>query len=338
MEIDASGNLYMASAGKYEVPIWDTRTDQMLLDKAPPLGMYEHVNDLVLEGNSLYLSNDADWGANDHLGTGGWVGANGALSIVGTDRYWSGYHAEQVYFPQDEYFTMNLPFSYSFMGSTYNSVYVSSDGVIGFDGYYGPDTGADNIRGFVPNNENLDPSMNLFNYSSRVFTDHAVFQWSSAVNTNNADTQGVTIFELVLFDDSSARFDYLFSGPNAGAEYNSIVYGVGDGDGTAVVDMHAAYGNPFDLEQRSFIWDPVSSSVAETTFTWEGTGTLHLPLMGMPHGVALSENYIFMVLPYDNDFGNYLDFDQIQIYDRNTMLPAGTITTGTGPRAIAVEP
>ena len=156
------------------------------------------------------------------------------------------------------------------------------------------------------------------------------------MNDDDLNPSYVSIFEVVLFADGTARFDYLFSMPDAHLEDDGYSYGVGDGS-VALVDMRDMFGSPYDFERQSFLWDPATpNTMTEVPFQWEGTGVLHLPVTGHPHGIALTSEYAFIPLSKDYDTGDAST--TVQIYDLETMLPAGTITVGAGPRAIAIQP
>ena len=329
LEMGSGGRLFIGSSGQYEIPVWDTNTDS-LMGTPIPLGVNEHINGFVMDGGDLFVATHVNWNGN-----------NGAVSIVDPDLTWDEYDFS---YDDDDSYDVALPFTFSFLGSDYDTVTNNSNGVIGMDGYYDYDVGVDNILGFTPNNEDLDSGTNIFNYSSRVSSDHAVFQWCSATNDDDGDTNDVTVVEVVMFDDGRVRFDYLFSMPEANAEVDTTTgnvlvpypYGVGDGS-AALVDLSTTYGSPFDMQRQSFMWNPASpNTMTPVSFTWEGTGATHLPLTGMPHGIAVTSSYIFIPLSYDRF--NSTDTQVVEVYARNTMLPAGTIHVGTNPRAVAVQP
>jgi hypothetical protein len=298
-----------------------------MMDTFLPVGVDEVANSMILDGDDLYVSNGLSYNT-------GYDG--GAITVIDTDLTWDDYDYGQ---DDDSSYEVGLPFSFPFMGSNYDTITFSSNGVLGLDGYYSYDNGVQDILGFTPNNEDLDSGYGYYNYSHREFADHVVFQWSTSVNDVETEPDSVCVMEAVVYDDGRARFDYLFCGPDAAQEDDGYGYGVGDGSGTAVVDLRSSLGSPFDLERRSFLWDPAVSttSMAEVAFTWEGSGALHLPLNNMPHGIAMTEDRIFLPCPKDgNNSGNTTSI--VEVYDRDTMLPEGTITVGAGPRAIAVQP
>lgn len=325
MALDPDGRLYLGAYDEYEIPVWDTGTDSMM-DTFLPLGVAEVANGLAFTGDKLYISNGLSYNT-------GYDG--GALTVVDTDLTWDEYDYGQ---DDDSSYEVSLPFAFPFMGSDYNTVTFSSNGVLGLDGYYGYDNGADTILGFTPNNEDLDSGEGYFNYSHREFADHVVFQWSTTVNDAETDPAGVCVMEAVMFSDGRVRFDYLFCGPEAAQEDDGYEYGVGNGS-SALVGLRGTYGSPFDLERLSLLWDPSvsTSSMAEVPFTWEGSGALHLPVDNLPHGIAMTDERVFLVCPKDGNYsGNQTNV--VEVYDRATMLPDGTATVGYGPRGIAIQP
>jgi|GEM_PF-4943597 len=326
MALDEDGRLFLGSYDEYEIPVWNTVTDSMM-DTFLPLGVAEVANGLLLEGGKLYISNGLSYNTEYD---------NGALTIVDTDLTWDDYDYAQ---DDDSSYEVALPFSFPFMSANYDTIYFSSNGNLGLDTDYSYDQGAENILGFAPNNEDLDSGDGYFNYSHRTFADHVVFQWSTATDSDSYATSTVTVFEAVVFDDGRVRFDYLHSMPGAIDEDDEYEYGVGDGSGTAVVGLRGDYGSPFELERLSLLWDPSVSetSMTEVPFQWEGSGALHLPLVDMPHGIAMTDEFIFLPCPkHGYDSGTVTNV--LEVYDRATMLPAGTVTVGQGPRGIAIQP
>lgn len=237
----------------------------------------------------------------------------------------------------DGSFDVTLPFAFSFQGGSYTDLTVSSNGVVSLEGVEESfETGVGGILGFTPNNEDLDSGSSLFSYSSRLFGDHAVFQWASSMNDADAHSNWVSLFELLLFDDGSARFDYLLSMPDAIGEDDGTSYGVGDGVAPGgLVDLRGSLGSPFGLERRSFLWDPAQpAQVSEVDFAWEGTGLHYFPGRGLPTGLALTPERL--LLPVSADFDGD-PIDAVMVYDRETLLPAPTdVAVGADPRAIVV--
>ena len=338
MALDADGRLYLGSDYNWEIPVWNTVTDSIMATTIPT-GVAEVANEFELDGTELFISNGLDY----NLETDG-----SALTILDTGLTWDDYDYGQY---DDDYYTVTLPFSFAFLGSTYTEVYPGSNGNLDFDsstaGNYDEDVG--NITGFAPFMEDLDSleaywdgfeyTGGYYNFSHREFADHVVFSWYTATNDTSDATSEVCVFEVVLYDDDTARMDYLFCMPDAVGEDDGYTYGVGDGSGTDVVDLRATEGSPFELERRSFLWDPAVSttSLTEVAFQWEGTGADHLPLVNHAHGLALTDDYVFMVMSKDGYWSD-TSVNVVEVYNRATMLPAGQITVGYGPRAIAIQP
>lgn len=322
IEIDSAGLAYLATYGQGEIVTWDTTTDSFG-DALPSGQEYEWMVDMALEGSLLFGTYNADEN-------------NGAVVVIDTEADFDNYAYAQ---DDDSSYDVELPFTFTFLGTGYDSVSVNSNGVVSFDGYASYDNDPFETLGFTPNNEDLDSEDGyMFNYSSMLFDDHAVFQWSTATNDDDSNPNAVTIFEVVLFDDGRARIDYAFSMPDAINEDDGYLYGIGDGSETPVVDMRDLLGSPFELERRSFLWNPAVSttSVTEVSFDWEGTGVLHLPVTGLPHGVAVGDDYVFIPLAKDYDGGEAST--TVAVYDLSTGLPADPVTVGAGPRAIAIQP
>ena len=322
IEINSAGLAYFASYGEEEIITWDTTTDS--LGDALPSGMYdEWMVDMVLDGPVLFATHNAD-------------DDNGAVVVVDTEAEFDNFAYDQY---DDESYDVELPFTFTFLGTEYTTVSVNSNGAVSFDGYVSYETDLDGVLGFSPNNEDLDSGDGyMFNYSSMVFDDHAVFQWSTATSGNDSDPNVVTVFEVVLYADDTARFDYAFSMPEGVGEDGEYIYGIGDGSGTPAVDMRELYGSPYELENRSFLWNPAVSttSVSEVDFEWEGTGLLYLPVTGLPHGVAVSDNYV--LVPLTKDYGtDGATSTTLAVYDLETGLPVDPVTVGAGPRAIAIQ-
>jgi DNA-binding beta-propeller fold protein YncE len=320
IKIDASGMAYFGTYDAGVVPRWDTTVD----DWAEPVASgqpYEWMVDLALDGTTL-------------LGTYNGGDDNGGLVMIDTLADYDNYAYGQ---DDDSDYDVTLPFTFNFLGTGYDAVTMNSNGAVSFNGYVDYDDGIEEILGFAPNNEDLDSGNYIFNYSSMTLADRAVFQWSTSMNDDEPNPRYVSVFEVVLFANGTARFDYLFSMPDAINEDDETSYGVGDGSGTALVDMRALYGSPYELTRRSFLWNPATpGTVTEVAFQWEGTGVLHLPVNGQPHGIAFTDQYIFVSLSKDYETG--LPSTSVEIYDRSTLLPSGTVTVGAGPRAIAIQP
>jgi len=319
IEIAEDGLAYLASYDRGEIKRWNT-TDDTWAESLATGQDYEWMVDLALDGTMLVGTFNAD-------------GNSGGVVLIDTTADWADYEFAQ---DDDGSYTVDLPFTFTFNGKSATEVTVDSNGAVSFNGATSYETGIETITGFSPNNENLDSDEEIFNYSSRTFADHAVFQWSTAMYDDYYNPNTVTIFEVVLGNDGTARFDYLFSMPGAIGEDDEYSYGVGDGT-NALVNMRATLGSPFNFERQSFLWDPETpTTMTEEPFEWEGTGVLHLPVTGQPHGIAMTSDYAF--IPLSKDYETGLASTTVQVYDKETMLPAGTITVGAGPRAIAIQP
>lgn len=328
MALDTDGRLYLGSYDNYEIPIWNTVNDSLMATPLPT-GVAEVANEFVLDGTDLFISNGIDY----NLSTDGSL-----LTVLDTGTTWDDY---DYYYADDDYYTVDLPFTFNFLGTDYTEVYPGSNGNLDFNsttaGSYDDDVGY--ITGFAPFMEDLSTDYYLYNFSNKVFSDHAVFGWyTESYDTSDTNT-GICVFEVVLFDDDTARMDYYGCQPAAFADDDGYTYGVGDGVGTDVVDLRATEGSPFKLEKRSFLWDPAVSttSLTEVPYQWEGTGADHYPTVNHAHGLALTDDYIFMVMSKDG-YSSDNSVNVVEVFDRETRLPAGMITVGYGPRAIAIQP
>jgi hypothetical protein len=291
--------------------------------------MYEVANEFVLEGTKLYVSNGSDYS----------LGLDGSLlTVLDTGTTWSNY---DYYYGDDVYYTVTLPFTFNFLGTGYTEAYPGSNGNLDFNSLtaanYGEDVG--NITGFAPFMEDLYTDYYIYNFSHKVLSDRVVFGWYTETYDTSDTNTGVCVFEVVLFDDDTARMDYYSCMPGAFADDDGYTYGVGDGSGTDVVDLRATYGNPFELEKRSFLWDPAISttSLTEVPFTWDGTGADHFPTVNHAHGLAVTDDYIFMVMSKDG-YSSDTSVNLVEVFDKESKLPVTTIEVGYGPRAIAVQP
>ena len=326
IKIDSAGLAYLASYDVGQTLRWDTITDTFAapVENGQP---YEWMVDMALEGTTLFGTYNAG-------------SSNGGVVMIDTMADFARYTYSQA---DDESYDVTLPFTFNFLGTDYTTATVNSNGGVSFSGYVDYDSNMDGILGFFPNNEDLDSGDGyIFNYSSQLFDDHAVFQWSTATNDDDPNPNTVTIFEVVLFNDGRARIDYAFSMPDAINEDDGYLFGIGDGSLTPIVDMRALLGSPFEVERRSFLWNPAVSttSVTEVPFEWEGTAVLPLPVYGLPHGVAVTADYIFIPLSkvYDPATTTGTASTTVAVYDRSTGLPVAPITVGSGPRAIAIQP
>ncbi len=322
IKIDSDGKAYIAPVSGNAVYVFDTLTDTPdsqieMTDESPTM------TDLVLADGKVFVALNAD---DDSGGV-----AEFATDVDQTDfLYDSG---------DDDSYTVDLPFTFNFLGTDYTSVEMNSNGVVSFDGYESYNEGIENILGFCPNNEDLDSS-NILHYSSRTYADRVVFQWLTSTNDDEPNVNYFYRAQVVLYNDNTARFNILGSGPEADGEDDGYEYGVGDDSGTALVNLRATYGSPFSIERVSLTWDPTApNTMTEVAFDWADIGvhfspaTL-LPYAGYVDGVAATDTAIYMAIPI-----NYNDdaVSKILVYDRATMLPTTeTIAVGAGARAIAV--
>lgn len=275
--------------------------------------------DIAFSGNQIFLALE---GNDSH---GGLVELSSAFDATNFDMDAG----------DDDSYAVTLPFAFNFLGTDYTDIETNSNGVVAIDGsYVDYDEGIENFIGFSPNNEDLDSGNGNLAYSSRVFPDHAVFQWSTSCNDDEPSPAYATTFEVVLFDDGRARFDYLTSGASAVGEDDDYNYGVGNNAAVADLRGQLMGESPFNLERRSFAWNPATpSTFTEVDFTWEGTGIHFTPIDGQVYSVAATSRYVFSTRPVDYDLGGTVTV--LDVLDRETMLPvAAGIAVGNGPTAV----
>jgi len=329
MEIDENGILYLLPGNQDDaIYRFDTNTDSASDNAELANSANLEMNDLHLYNGKLFATTNAD----DHSGG---VAEISTLFNPNNFTYESG---------DDNSYNLDLGFDFNFFGTNYNNVTMNSNGTASFNNYtrYVNSDVLNDIIGFSVNNDDLNSS-DLFNYSSRVYTNHAVFQWLTNTYYGDENANAFTSFEVILYDNGQARFDYLLSGPDAiyeGEEDENYPYGVGNGE--VVVNLRDTIGSPFALQRKSYLWDPATpNTMTEVPFAWEGTGIHFNPAIlsgegggGYTSGVGITDSHIFMTTlrNYDGDATN-----NIVVYDRDTMLPLNnTIAVGSGPRAIAI--
>jgi YVTN family beta-propeller protein len=323
IKIDTDGTAFIAPVNGYEIAVYDTLTDTMgtAVEMTVSVASLD-MTDLTIQGGRVFVA------ANSSSDSGGV--AEFAVDVDQTNFQYDS--------RDDHSYSVDLPFTFTFDGTDYTTVYMCSNGVASLDGYYEYDEGVENILGFTPNNEDLDSS-NIFNYSSRTYPDRAVFQWLTSTDDDEPNVNYFYMAQVILYDDDTVRFNILGSGPTAYNEDDGYQYGVGDGSGTALVDLRPTYGSPFSIERLSLTWNPASpTTMTEVAFDWEDIG-LHFnpayltPYAGYVDGVAVAGPYIYMAIPenYNSD-----TVSEVLVYDRETMLPlASTVAVGAGARAIA---
>ncbi len=321
IKINSDGKAYIAPVSGTSIYVFDTLTDtsDSQIDMTT-VGL--EMTDLVIEDGRVFVSSN-------------YSSYSGGVAEFATDIDQTNFLYDSA---DDDSYTVNLPFTFNFLGTDYNSVEMNSNGVVSFNGYVSYDEGVESILGFTPNNEDLDSSY-ILHYSSRTYADRVVFQWLTSTNDDEPNVNNFYRAQVVLYDDNTAKFNILGSGPEAEVEDDGYQYGVGDNSGTALVNLRDTYGSPFAIERLSLTWDPATpNTMAETTFTWEDIGvhfspaTL-LPAAGYVDGMAVTNAYIYMAIPEDYD-NNAVS--EVLVYDRSTMLPlADTIAAGAGARAIA---
>ncbi|HSB91145.1 MAG TPA: Ig-like domain-containing protein [Anaerolineales bacterium] len=149
--------------------------------------------------------------------------------------------------------TVTLPFSFSFYGTAYSSVRVSSNGFLHFAG---PDTPSGdsnsttemlrNVR-IAPLWDNLTTSPAGKDIYSASAADHISFRWQAALEGTTNDVN----FSVTLFSTGAFRFDY-----GEGNQGLTPTVGISAGNGYTYV-LVAGYDNGPDLANaRSLLWTP----------------------------------------------------------------------------------
>jgi len=313
---------YLGTPDSSEVVIvFDPATDS-LTSMLPfgPIGTLS-ANDLAIVDDEIFLAIEG-------------ASTSGGLAQLSTSFSPTGFAMDAE---DDDSYSVPLPFSFNFLGNTYTQVQINSNGSVDVsDSYVEYDEGLDAVVGFAPNSEDLDSGEGSFAYSSRVFPDHAVFQWVTNCNDDEVSATYVTSFEVVLFADGRARIDYLASGSGAIGEDDGYTYGVGDL--SAVVDLRSVLGgaSAFTLSRRSFAWDPANpTTLTEVPFEWEGTGLHWTAIDGQTTSVAANRQYVFSTRPTDFDAGSPVTI--LDVLDRETLLPiVGGVPVGTEPTAVTL--
>lgn len=322
--IDEQGRLYGYNPGDTEILRWDPANPT---NATPlPLGISATAAAMIVDEGRAYVALRPTTNATVD---------GGALSVVELEATSTGYAFDRQ---DDSFYEVPLPFDFSFDGLNYSTVYISSNGYVSLgSGVLTVNTDIALLNGFAATTE--DPtSADFYNFSSQVDANRAVFQWCTSgyvfpPTTNPADY--ASVFEIVLWPDGRARFDYLFSADQAVATDAGTRYGVGNGS-QALVDLRAQYGSPYELEQRSFSWNPANpTEITEVPFEWAGTGVVHLPVAAAPASVAVTETRIFVGCP-ETGAASADGSDEIHVFDRATLLPLDTIELGSVPTAIAV--
>jgi len=323
LEIDSNGILYvLPSYADDTLYRFDTNSDEFA-DEVELTYSDLEMNDLHLYNGTLFAAVNAE-------------GDSGGVAEVSATFDPNSYAYDS---DDDSDYDVALGFNFNFLGTDYSEVSMNSNGVVSFGGYVSYGEGLNYITGFTPNNEDLD-SRHIFNYSSRVANDYVVFQWLTNTYDGNENVNAFTSFEVVLYRNGQARFDYLLSGPDAIEEDDGSSYGVGDEE--EMVNLRDTLDSPFSIERKSYLWDPATpNTMTEVPFAWEGTGIHFNPAIlsgegggGYVSGVGASDDHIFMTTlhNYNGD-----DVNAVVVYDRDTMLPLDTpIAVGAEPCAIAI--
>jgi len=286
LEIDSQGIIYIMPDDEVEALYrFDTNSDEFTDDAELSDASFE-MNDLHLYDGKLFAVVNTDEGS-------------GGVAEISTSFNPNGFANDSGL---DVYYTVELPFEFNFQGSSYTEVTVNGNGAVSFDGEFAYDVDLDALTGFVPNNADLS-SEGVFNYSSRLYGDRAVFQWLTSIEAEDGNVNGLTSFEVVLYDNGQARFDYLMSGPEAILQENGdldndydLSYGVADGE-DVLVNLRDALGSPFNLERKSYLWDPATPEImTEVAFAWEGTGIhFHPAILSGEGGGGYTSGYLMTI-------------------------------------------
>ena len=317
------GTLYVGGRGFWyedRIVTYDTQTDQF--------------GSPIHQGSPRRYVQGIDT-TNDALVIAGSPGFFGKLAYARPDGF-------QMDTGDDSCLTVPLPFQYTFEGVAYDEVYMDSNGLVrltesgcgDFPGQGGTDL--DSVLGFAPFYQDMDSSDGLIAYQVQTFDDRAVFQWLTPTYGSSRNPSAVCSFELTLFSNGGARFDYDNCGPDAISDDRGFGYGIANGS-DVLVNLRPTVGSPFALTQVSYAWDPsVPDTVTSLPFAWERLeGAQWTRLPGIGRGLATLGSRAFVPIPRSQKDGGATD--QVAVVDLAT-LDVTSYATGGGPRGVAVAP
>jgi hypothetical protein len=200
--------------------------------------------------------------------SGVWDGTPGNVSAPITADY-------NYVYGDDTTLTYTLPWAFYFYGRGYSQINIDTNGAIWFDRTTSAHDFnlASSNRGLVVAPWNYDLSSA---YEGGVFVQHktnperVVIEWRTETYSDEGDGL-LNIFETVIFQDGTVRFDYQsFTAVNPGDSGS----GISKDDGSHYLSTTSNYANSYTLAGRSFSFTPSGSgTLATLSVDITGTGT-----------------------------------------------------------------
>lgn len=145
--------------------------------------------------------------------------------------------------------TVPIGFNFKYYGNTYNQVYISTNGLLKFDGADTAFSNQDMPTASTPNNiicgfwdDLRPPNGDIY---SKSFSDKFVVQWNDTPHiSDNGTPRSSMTFQIILYRDSNAiKFQYkeMKNGTGKYADGRSATIGIENIDGT--VGLKYYYGN-----------------------------------------------------------------------------------------------
>ncbi len=229
------------------------------------------------------------------------VQSSSLFTAGGTAQNWSG---------TNTYFNLTLPFAFTFYGTSYTQVQVSTEGFLQFDyaGNTGSASDSDNSDAALVTNRRIAPLWaNLT--TSNIFVDasqsgQVAIRWQGVNLTDNSEVN----FDVVLFANGDIRFDY-----GAGNTNLDATVGLSYGNGWAY-KLPAGYDGQSSLtDANSVIFTLAPGFVDIGAFEFEGSSLDHTP------PTVVSTNPVTI-----NNGGTSSPFSQFQVSFSEAVNPVDT--------------
>jgi Ca2+-binding RTX toxin-like protein len=215
----------------------------------------------------------------------------------------------QGWFGDESAWSLPLPFSFPFYGVLYDTIYISTEGLIQLDGLDWPDDGANGMDGLT-RNVRIAPlwdDLNTLGANDDIYVDDSqpgqiTIYWDG---TNSADDSDVQ-FAATLFDDGRIRFNY---GP--GNSNLSPTIGISRGDGTVVRSTYDGLASLGNRPSRLFALEPGYVDLGAFEFRGSTLDTtpptiVSTSVVDMPTGSAIHIVFSEAIDPIDaNAAANY---------------------------------
>ncbi len=284
---DAANNIGFAEVA-FTITTADTTPPTTALSSTPSSpdglsGWFKTIPTITLtsseSGTTYYQWGSYQWGSGEYYSSRQaqeWVSDGTPLNIRGDDT--------------GAWYT--LPFSFTFYGTSYSQVYLSSNGLLSFvaeDTEYDNTTGIGSRVAIAPLWDDLltDTRPDDDIYVFRPDADSIGFRWKAVTINNEKDTN----FEVILYRDGLIRFNY-------GAQDGDIdaTIGISKGDGATysiVYDDNIFNTNNMD----SIVYSPVQNwqVYSNPFYTPEGQNTLYYFSVDIAGNVEAIRNQSFEV-------------------------------------------